>query len=477
VRLRPESEQLIQLISMKKIALLTLATISLGQTFAQDFPGYRTGNYTGVNGVFFNPANIAGSPYRFDINLVSVSTLEGNDHFSYKLKDMSQTFKGDSAKSQLFGKNAGPSSGTMNVDFHGPSVMFNTGKKTSFALTTRARVFASIVDVDGKLFNKISEDFNSSDPNLPYTISSSQNMRVAINAWSEFGASIGRILYDQGPHMIKGGITLKYLSGAGNGYVNINQFNGKLDKDLVAQDAYLSNTTGHIGVGFGGINISNIKAEDLTKKHGSGMGGDIGVIYEYRPDAGTKNKTPSYKFKFGLSLLDIGKIKYKKDALRSGDYDINITGNERFYMNQLNGVALNDYNTFLSSKPQYFTPSSSNINTDYSVSLPTSLQIDADYHVEKGFFVSLASQVSLSNNKTKVYNNQTYSGVTLTPRFETKIFGFYLPLNYNSLSKFNAGASFRFGPVFIGSGSIVSALVSRSRQVDFHFGVRFGGLK
>jgi hypothetical protein len=303
-------------------------------------------------------------------------------------------------------------------------------------------------------------------------------MRIAINAWSEFGASVGRVLFSEGHHLLKGGLTLKYLSGAGNGYVNINNFKGKLDADILAQDAYLSNTTGHIGVGFGGINISDFKADDLTKKHGSGLGADLGFVYEFRPDDITSGKQAAgYKLKFGVSLLDIGRIKYKKDMQRSGDYDINITGNKRFYMNQLTGVNIDDYNAFLSARPQFFTPAASNSNTSYSVSLPTTLQIDADYHVEKGLYISLASQVALSNNKTKVFNNQTYSGVTLTPRFETRVFGFYLPLNYNSLSKFNAGASFRLGPVFVGSGSVVSALIGKSKQLDFHFGVRFGGLK
>ncbi|MBA4167809.1 MAG: hypothetical protein H0X41_09755, partial [Chitinophagaceae bacterium] len=81
---------------MKKIALLALTALSVGQTFAQDFAGYRTGNYTGVNGVFFNPANIAASRYRFDVNLFSFSTLEGNDRLAYKLKDIGHSLDGDS---------------------------------------------------------------------------------------------------------------------------------------------------------------------------------------------------------------------------------------------------------------------------------------------------------------------------------------------------------------------------------------------
>lgn len=455
---------------MKKLYALALAGLSLTQTFAQDFPGSRTGNYTGVNGVFYNPANIADSRYRFDVNLFSLSTSVANDQASFKLGTISDNFKGDSIKNQLFGKDAGPASGVMNVDIHGPSVMFNVGKKNSFAITTRARIFANVTDIDGKLFNKISEDF-SNDPSLPYTISSNEKMRIAINGWSEFGLSYGRVLADKGMHFLKGGITLKYLAGAGNAYMNIDNFKGTIDDDIVLQDVYLQNTTGRVATGFGGVSFSNFEASDLLDMKSSGFGADLGFIYEFRP--GGKN----YKLKIGAALLDLGSIKYEKDMQRSGAYDIDITGNKRFSLQQLDGVEFDDLNNFFASHPAYFIPLASNNAKDYKVSLPTTLQLDADYHVISGLYVNLGGQFSLSNNESKGFNNKTYSSLTLVPRFETKRFGFYLPVNYNKLSKLNAGASLRMGPFFVGSGSVLSALLGNSKQADIHFGFRFGVLK
>ena len=64
-------------------------------SIAQDFPGYRAGNYTGVNGVFFNPANLADSRYRFDFNLISVSSFVGNNQATFKLKNITQSFDAD----------------------------------------------------------------------------------------------------------------------------------------------------------------------------------------------------------------------------------------------------------------------------------------------------------------------------------------------------------------------------------------------
>lgn len=454
-----------------KFCLFAIAGIGFTTTYAQEFPGFRTGDYTGVNGVFFNPANIAGSPYRFDVNIFSLNTLAANDQAAFKLSTIGNGFKGDSIKNQLFGKDAGPASGMITMDFHGPSFMFNIGRKNAFAVTTRARLFANVSDIDGKLFDKISDDFTN-DPSLPYTISSAKNMRVAMNGWSEFGLSYGRVISDEGPHVFKAGVTLKYLAGAGNGYVNIDNFNGTIDDDIALQDVYLRNTTGRIATGFGGLRISDFEVNDLLKMESSGIGADLGFVYEFRPE-----KKEPYKFRLGVAVVDLGSIKYEKDMQRSGAYHIDITGNERFSLQELNGVDFDDLNAKFDSYPQYFTPDGSNTETKYTVSLPTTLQVNADYHVASGFFVSLASQLSLSNNKTKGYNNRTYTAVAVTPRFEKKRFGVYLPLSYNKLSSLNAGASLRLGPVFIGSGSVISSLIGNSKQADFHFGVRFGGLR
>ncbi len=52
---------------MKKIFSGVLFSASFLAAQAQhQYPGYRSGNYTGVNGVFFNPASIADSRYRWD---------------------------------------------------------------------------------------------------------------------------------------------------------------------------------------------------------------------------------------------------------------------------------------------------------------------------------------------------------------------------------------------------------------------------
>lgn len=464
---------------MKKFKWLAAALVLGTPALAQDFPGYRVGNYTGVNGVFFNPANIADSRYKFDFNLFSLNTSLGNSNAAFKLKDLGNSFDEDSIKTQLFGDKAGPASGLLSVNLVGPSLMFNTGRKMSFALTTRARAMVNIKDIDGKLANKLIDDV-SNDADLPYDIMSDQNMAVSANGWTEFGLSVGRVLADKGKHFLKGGITLKYLAGAANSHLYINKLKATLNEDAVTEDYYLTEGSGTLGVGFGGVQLFNddFNADDLLAFKSTGFGGDIGFVYEFRPDESIQSREANkYKLRVGVALLDIGTIKYERDLARSGAYNINIAGAEKFYLSELDDVELDDYKSTLDGLPQYFTPTSDNGASDIKVSLPTTLQVDVDYHIHRGFYINAAGQFSLSKMENKPFNNQYYNGFTATPRFEGRAFGIYVPVNYNELTKLNAGVSVRMGPLFVGSGSVLTAIMSDSKQADIHLGLHIGILQ
>jgi hypothetical protein len=467
----------------KVYVTIALTILSNLLTNAQDFSGYRSGNYTGVNGVFFNPASIADSRYKVDFNLLSVSGFVGNNQAGFSMKNITKSFDGDSIKNQLFGSSAGPSTGFVSAAVHGPSLLINAGKKMSFALTSRARVVANAMDIDGKLVDKISNDLRN-DPLLPYSISTTANMRLAVNGWTEFGLSIARVISDKEKHFFKGGLSVKYLAGTANGYLNIANLNGTLNEDPVLQEPYFSNTTGRITLGFGGARVSNLETDNILNFESSGIGADIGFVYEFRPDY-EKYKTENgewqrdrnkYKLKVGVALLDIGKNAYKRDQQRSGTYAVNITGNERLYTGELNGVGIDDYKEYFNSRPAYFTPDNSMNSAEYKVSLPTTLQIDLDYNLHKNLYVALASQLGVSNSSA-AFKSRYYNMLTLTPRYEGKGIGLSVPINYNGLTKFNMGTSFRLGPLFFGSGSVLSALFGESKQVDAHFGLRFGSLQ
>ncbi len=457
----------------------------LATAHAQDFAGYRTGNNTGVNGVFFNPANIADSRYRWDLNLVSVSATVGNNQASFKLKDIGRTIDTDSLKNKVFSQNAGASNGFVSAAVVGPSLFFSLGKKSGLALTSRARVMANIINIDGTLARQIIDDAEG-NTGLPYSISSDNNMVVAANAWTEFGLSYARVLMNKSHHFLKGGFSVKYLAGAANASVNFNSLKGTVANDAVRDEAYLTNASGAIGLNFGGASISDFEPDNLLDFNSTGIGVDLGLVYEYRPDTSTavrnnfgelRRDLNKYKYRIAAALLDAGSISYTRDVERSGGYRINIGSAQRFYLSALGDAELDDFKDTINSYPQYFTPDGSATAGKYKVSLPTTLQLDVDYHLKKGFYLNLAAQFALTNTGSNINSSQYYNAVTLTPRLESRAIGIYVPVSYNALTNFVAGASFRLGPLFFGSGSVLSAALGGSKQADVFVGLHFGGLQ
>jgi hypothetical protein len=391
--------------------------------------------------------------------------MVGNDKAAYSLKDIGHSLDGDSLKGKIAGAKSGFTSAMLSVNVIGPSFMFNVGKKNAFAFTTRARVMANTKKVDGKLLNQfINQEID--DPDLPYNFSTEGDNMISVNAWTEFGASYGRVIYDEGMHFLKGGITLKYLAGVANGYLQMSNLKGTLNVDQ-NNGVYLSQTTGVVGLGFGGNRIDDIKDGHLGGFNSSGFGADIGFSYEFRP------LPNEYLLKVGVALLDVGSISYKQDTARTGNYTAHVTGAQRAYLDDFGEV--DNFKDYFRAHPQFFTPATLGDGSKYSVGLPTTLQLNVDYHIFRGFYANLATQISLAGNKA--YNSSYYGAYTLTPRYEAKSFGFYLPVNYNELTHFNAGFCFRIGPMFFGSGSLLSAAIKDSKQMDFYLGFRFGGLR
>jgi len=211
---------------------------------SQSYPGYRTSNYTGVNGVFFNPANVVDSRYKWDINVFSIDGYVGNNQASLAFKDITKSsFNGDSLKSKFLRGNGANLNSLTRVDILGPSLMFNAGPRTSLAITTRARIFGNVRDIKRRVAGAI-VDAGEANDNYPFNFSTPSSIEH-VAGWSEIGVSIGQVFTKPGsPHFFKGGLTLKYLAGVADAYTKQENFNGTVSNG--ANGTYFTATTGNI---------------------------------------------------------------------------------------------------------------------------------------------------------------------------------------------------------------------------------------
>lgn len=439
---------------MKNKILFAIALFSICYANAQSYFGYLYDNYSGVHSVIYNPANIADSRFRTDINLFSASGLLTNDYYGAKFGDLTKSDFDFDKDGKQYPTNA--NNFLVNADILGPSFMFNLNTKSSLALFTRARVNTHISNISGEALNDIQEDIDED-----YEVNN-QNFSVAANAWGEFGVTYARIIFDKGNHFLKGGFSAKYLYGAFTGYAKANNMSISYD---YTGDPNTSTTTssGYLESG----NLTSLDDFDNPENNtGSGFGADFGFTYEYRPDhqnykytnkeGGTSyhKDQNKYKFRLGLSVTDIGSINYK-DAI----------------------VSVYNVNTSYTDSQYDADPSFDNLYTKLSETksikfkLPTTIHLNADWRMNKRFYLNLNTDFSAIDPKDK---NSSYitNNVSLTPRYEVKWLSLYTPISYLEYSGLQAGFGFRVGPLFVGSGSIVSALLSETKAIDAHLGLK-----
>jgi len=426
-------------------ALFTITTLK-----AQSYIGYLSDNYSGIHGVISNPANIADSRFRTDINLIGASAFAGNDYvgidFSKLINDInydideSGTLKEDN---NFFG----------NADILGPAFMFNINDKSSVALFTRIRLFGNILGINGKLYENFSEDFGDGND---FTVDKN-DFNISTNVWSEVGATYARELMSKGEHYLKGGVSLKYLQGYVNAYFKADGVSVDYDADGTSPTDGSITTTGTVS--YGTSDLDQVQDAGVV---GTGFGADLGVVYEWRPDYNGDPKIDKdlnkYKLKLGFSITDFGSIKYKNGEERV--YDLDDTQSETVLDNAGDTDDQLGLYTVLSS------------TTTTKALLPMAAHLDGDYLFKENFYLNLSTTFSLIS-KTKVNASSVRNRISLTPRYESKWFSFYSPISVYEYSGFQWGAGLRAGPLYFGSGSVLSLLISdNSKAADAYAGLK-----
>ena len=452
---------------MKKPTLLVVFFFYMAITQAQSYIGFLTDNYSGVNSVIANPANITDSRFKTDIHLVGASAFFTNDYYGIKVTDAlkdNYDFDLDATKSPTTNNNV-----NINLDVMGPAFMFNLDKKSSIALFTRARTFFNVNELNGETIDRLDDDIDTSND---YNINEG-DFYTSGNAWAEIGLTYARVLMNKEQHFLKGGLSIKYLKGIGSVYAAGNNVDINYDADGTSlpggatTGSYAS--TGNITYGkFADIEDDNYEYE--LPKNAKGFGVDLGLVYEFRPDYASYNTTNAngainvyknknkYKLKVSLSITDLGSINYKNGS--TDKYDINATVSEDDIDNAEDLDSLfNDLYSLNSTQGSI------------KAQLPTALHLNADLNLSNHFYLNLNTDLSVTS-KSKENASRISNIVSLTPRFESKFFSFYIPLSLVQYSGFQIGAGFRAGPLYIGSGSIISLFSSETNGADI-----FAGLK
>ncbi|WP_396601603.1 DUF5723 family protein [Algibacter sp. R77976] len=450
---------------MKKTTLLFAFLTFSFFVKAQSYIGFLSDNYSGVHGVISNPANITDSRFKTDINLGGASLFGSNDYFGINILDATKDGYSFDIESKKHPKDNNYAA--TNTDVLGPSFMFNLSKNSSIAIFSRARAFVNANGVSGASIESLDDDTTDN-----YSFNE-EDMHVLGHSWAEFGVTYARTLLNKNKHFIKGGVSLKYLQGLGSVFGLGRDVSIEYDADGTdlggGETTGSINSTGHLTFARY-ADFDNDDYDYKTPDNATGFGVDLGFVYElrpkhanYKPNDSTsysfkdKNK---YKLKIGVSVTDIGFIEYK-DGIKEA-YDIFNTN-----VNENQFEAAEDFSEALNT---FYTLT--NAATGYKIDLPTALHVNVDWSLNEKFYLNLNTDFSLMS-KDRITANRVSNMVSFTPRYESKWFSFYMPLSVVENNGFRMGAGLRAGPLYVGSGSVISAFSSNnSRQADAYAGLK-----
>jgi len=447
---------------MKKLILLPLLLLGTQISAQEHFAGINTSQRTGILNVGINPAELANFSTKYDIHVFSTSIRASSNKvgFSDLLKNS------DQLESKLFTGNDAASL-SFDGEINGPGIAIKINK-WGFAFTTKAYAKLDVVDVDNNLGNALTESVVNSFITGSTVISNNNNQRLSGTSWGEIALSAARNLYEDNNHKINAGASIKLLFPGSYANFGADKFNGKINNDF--GDLSLTDTRANLNIAYSG-NLGEDFTEfgDYAKSlYGklNGLAADLGVNYQLKDADGTH-----YKLNVGLGLKNLGGMTFKSNNNSATNYVLNIQGTDTLDLNQFqNTKGMSEVERLLLASG--YLNKTNNDHKDFKIKLPSLFTAYADVKVVPEFYVTVFTQQRLKKNddNDQITSQNVFS---LTPRWSLKNYEIMLPFSHNEISGIAGGLGFRAYGFFIGSGSIITALISDSNQADAYFGYSF----
>lgn len=445
---------------------------------AQEMFGVTLGNYSGANGIIINPATMTSSRNYLDINLFAGDFFIFNNAYYLPSADVSiydimkpgfefPTY-GEKQQNLLYYKNQKLKQATVNIRLQGPGAMYQYGKH-AFGLTTAFRYFTSGTNIPWEM-PVFGYESLSYEP-LQNVEFDDYSLDVATAAWFQLGFSYAYNVYNYLDVSISLGGTINKLWGYAGIYGEVNNANY-----IVVDDSTINikNLDGQVGYALPvDYNTNELMSNPLFK--GGGVGFDVGVLYVKKKYVGTSRwRHPSqqqfedYIYKLGVSILDIGAVKYKHNA-QLIDYN-----NVSAYWQNFDTISYDNVNQVVSeiSGVFYGDPNASYAGNKISIGLPMAASLQFDYHYSENiYFGAFWIQPVRFNQHTLRRPAQ----LAIIPRYETKMLEISVPVSLYDYKYPRVGLAFRYSFFTIGTERLGTYLgIADLNGIDLYFSFKIG---
>lgn len=471
----------------KRLLLFVLAMLPFFAARAQFFTGLRSSPYGGITNVNFNPA-IADSRYIVDINLIGLAANVNNNYVGLDRRVIyhpslfnSPDFQSQYLKERVNGLHKNAYAG---LQVQGPlSFMVSFGPKknpnlNAIGFSYHANFISNVDHVDETLartaYYGLGQTANAITNYLGRDLNN-VNLSVKSAAWMDYGLTYSRVIIDKREIMLKVGGTLKLLQplqGA-YGYTKNLNYHWTEYEQLSINNARVNYAYSEGLVTSNGN--QNPTAADYVRnafsfKNGPPtIGVDMGAIFEWRPEkASTEmdcncydpNRNKKYKIAAGFAIMDFGALRFKR-----GQYSRDFTADIQNW--NVDGVQFpNGLQSLDDTIKTRFNVAP--FKKNFTVWLPTRFNMFIDYNVWKDFGVAFTAVISqdMSPKHNMLHQVSTFS---ITPKWDSKWFGAYVPLSVDVFGNVSLGATLRAGPLTIGTQDLLGLFAKKHvYNADIH---------
>lgn len=451
------------------------------QVKGQEMLGLGFSNYSGISGENINPAFLTGSKVYLDINVVGAG-ISFENNFGYIPQGNAtiwSVLRGDSLPMVYNSSNGFETFYTYykNKPYYniyamatamGPGFMLQDGKQ-AFGLSLSFRNYGSAYHFPGQFLQNIYHQ-GPYHGGLNHE-NSMKNFSISSLSWAELSFDYAYDFYERYGNKFTAGIDLKILYGVEGFYstTRILKYHW-LSGDKIMLDT-LNTTMGMaLPVNYNGTN-TNFNPWDK----GHGVGFNIGFLYTKTTNTvSEKGKRPlcsrpyeDYKYRIGLSILDVGGIRFRNNTrlyqFQAGNLPIEATqlgfyttvdSTMNYYSQLFKGDSIKTYK----SSPLY-------------LSLPAAISLQMDYHLKKNFYIS-GFWINPLRFKTKTLRRPAQLAVI--PRYDTRMLGVSLPVSWYDYQQLRLGMALRIYSVTVGTEKLGTLLgLGNLSGVDFYFNIKF----
>lgn len=458
---------------MKKLIglLLFFTTIVISINAQPGNTGMRFSHYGGTMSTYENPAFGANSHTKWELQLFNVNEMMENNQLELNWNSILQgngfNFGQDSNLRQQQQVSADDFSFRNVLEVHGPALFFNYKKKFSFGVNTRTRFFFQLndanLDLGEEALGNDNFDFNTYGPIREDFVN------LNMNLLTDIGLTGSAKIISKKKHKFYVGASLRFYQG-----IAAIDFTGKnididpnktINADSVVEfsadmqfNSSMPNSLDLLSSGGGNINFATVVNNAFGNSAGSGIGGDIGAVYQ--------GKLLKRSLRVSASITDIGSINYNKGNQRSATFIANDVQ-----------IPLDSFDNFPSGYDSIKSWASGyGVTVDtgkasFTQALPTRLNLYGELQVLKGFHLGVASSVNLASNNGKASSYSSYTAII--PRWQSRMLEVWAPITYNYFSNnLKAGLGARLATFYFGSDDLVGLASGSTKSVNFYFGLR-----